>query len=120
MKKALALVLAAAMALSFVACGGSGTTTSQTSGSTSTGAASTTGNASGAGLPAANEITAGSAVAFKISRIAEGCSESIFFEKRYCIQHSSYPLLPAGDSTAGNRIGTSPFGEPQSRIIFLV
>ena len=49
MKKALALVLAAAMALSFVACGGSGTTTStsQTGESTSTGAASTTGNASG-------------------------------------------------------------------------
>ena len=37
------------MALSFVACGGSGTTTStsQTGESTSTGAASTTGNASG-------------------------------------------------------------------------
>jgi|GEM_PF-4353217 len=44
-----------------------------------------TGNASGAGLPAANEITPGMLVNFRISRIAEGCNASTFSANLYCM-----------------------------------
>ena len=44
-----------------------------------------TGNASGAGLPAAKEITPGILVNFKISRIAEGCNASTFSANLYCM-----------------------------------
>lgn len=43
------------------------------------------GNASGAGLPAAKEITPGILVNFKISRIAEGCNASTFSANLYCM-----------------------------------
>jgi len=46
---------------------------------------SATGNASGAGLPAANGIMPGTPVAFNTSLMAEGLSDAILSEKRYSI-----------------------------------
>ena len=50
---------------------------------------SSTGNASGAGLPAASEMTSGSDVDFRISRTALGLRLAILSEKLYSIGNGS-------------------------------